>query len=131
MCMCILYAYTHTEVHLVTYSLCLSLSGTPPQRKTALRQLTDKAMDFGAGPLFNQILPLLMSPTLEDQVCVCVCVCVCIVCLTSLSSSLTYISHMHTYTSTYTNTHVHIHIQHTHIHTHTLIGASLVSEGDR
>jgi len=27
----------------------------------------DKARDFGAGPLFNQILPLLMSPTLEDQ----------------------------------------------------------------
>eukprot|EP00954_Amorphochlora_amoebiformis_P029052 1392597-Amorphochlora_amoeboformis.AAC.1 len=42
-------------------------NGTPPQRKTALRQLTQKARDFGAGPLFNQILPLLMSPTLEDQ----------------------------------------------------------------
>lgn len=42
-------------------------NGTPPQRKTALRQITDKARDFGAGPLFNQILPLLMSPTLEDQ----------------------------------------------------------------
>eukprot|EP00611_Tribonema_gayanum_P021456 TRINITY_DN4133_c0_g1_i1.p1 TRINITY_DN4133_c0_g1~~TRINITY_DN4133_c0_g1_i1.p1 ORF type:complete len:984 (-),score=402.86 TRINITY_DN4133_c0_g1_i1:457-3408(-) len=42
-------------------------SGTPPQRKTALRQITDKARDLGAGPLFNQILPLLMSPTLEDQ----------------------------------------------------------------
>jgi splicing factor 3B subunit 1 len=42
-------------------------NGTPPQRKQALRQLTDKAREFGAGPLFNQILPLLMSPTLEDQ----------------------------------------------------------------
>ncbi|KAK9943941.1 hypothetical protein M0R45_009530 [Rubus argutus] len=42
-------------------------NGTPPQRKTALRQLTDKARDFGAGPLFNRILPLLMQPTLEDQ----------------------------------------------------------------
>ncbi len=42
-------------------------SGTPPQRKTAMRQITDKARGFGAGPLFNQILPLLMSPTLEDQ----------------------------------------------------------------
>ncbi|GAB9468557.1 Splicing factor 3b subunit 1 [Globisporangium polare] len=42
-------------------------NGTPPQRKTALRQMTDKAREFGAGPLFNQILPLLMSPTLEDQ----------------------------------------------------------------
>ena len=42
-------------------------NGTPPQRKSALRQLTDKAREFGAGALFNQILPLLMSPTLEDQ----------------------------------------------------------------
>lgn len=42
-------------------------SGTPPQRKTAMRQITDNARKFGAGPLFNQILPLLMSPTLEDQ----------------------------------------------------------------
>ncbi|CAI5991046.1 unnamed protein product [Closterium sp. NIES-65] len=42
-------------------------NGTPPQRKTALRQLTDKAREFGASALFNQILPLLMSPTLEDQ----------------------------------------------------------------
>lgn len=42
-------------------------NGTPPMRKAALRHLTDKARDFGAGPLFNQILPLLMSPTLEDH----------------------------------------------------------------
>ena len=42
-------------------------NGTPPQRKTAMRQITDKAREFGAGPLFNQILPLLMSPNLEDQ----------------------------------------------------------------
>lgn len=42
-------------------------SGTPPQRKTAMRQITDKAQYFGAGPLFNQILPLLMSQALEDQ----------------------------------------------------------------
>eukprot|EP00823_Brevimastigomonas_motovehiculus_P006008 TRINITY_DN4719_c0_g2_i1.p1 TRINITY_DN4719_c0_g2~~TRINITY_DN4719_c0_g2_i1.p1 ORF type:complete len:1277 (-),score=331.96 TRINITY_DN4719_c0_g2_i1:221-3850(-) len=42
-------------------------NGNPPQRKSALRQLTDKARLFGAGPLFNQILPMLMSPTLEDQ----------------------------------------------------------------
>ncbi|XP_071812328.1 splicing factor 3B subunit 1-like isoform X2 [Apostichopus japonicus] len=42
-------------------------NGTPPMRKAALRQVTDKAREFGAGPLFNQILPLLMSPTLEDQ----------------------------------------------------------------
>ncbi|KAI8084704.1 splicing factor 3B subunit 1 [Halteromyces radiatus] len=42
-------------------------NGTPPMRKSALRQITEKARDFGPGPLFNQILPLLMSPTLEDQ----------------------------------------------------------------
>lgn len=42
-------------------------NGTPPMRKTALRQITDKAREFGPAPLFNQILPLLMSPTLEDQ----------------------------------------------------------------
>ena len=42
-------------------------NGTPPQRKSSLRQITDKAREFGAGPLFNQILPLLMSPALEDQ----------------------------------------------------------------
>ena len=42
-------------------------NGTPPMRKSAMRQITDKARVFGAGPLFNQILPLLMAPTLEDQ----------------------------------------------------------------
>ena len=36
-------------------------------RKAAMRQITDKAREFGAAALFNQILPLLMSPTLEDQ----------------------------------------------------------------
>ena len=42
-------------------------SGTPPQRKTALRQIADKAREFGPEALFDQILPLLSSPTLEDQ----------------------------------------------------------------
>jgi splicing factor 3B subunit 1 len=42
-------------------------NGTPPVRKTALRQITDKAREFGAGPLFDKILPLLMERTLEDQ----------------------------------------------------------------
>ncbi|KDD74658.1 hypothetical protein H632_c1153p0 [Helicosporidium sp. ATCC 50920] len=42
-------------------------NGTPPQRKSALRTLTDKAREFGAEALFDQILPLLMTPTLEDQ----------------------------------------------------------------
>jgi hypothetical protein len=40
-------------------------NGTPPVRKVALRQITDGARAFGAGPLFNQILPLLMSPTVR------------------------------------------------------------------
>jgi len=45
------------------------LTDSPPlsRLQAALRQITDKAREFGAGPLFNQILPLLMSPTLEDQ----------------------------------------------------------------
>lgn len=42
-------------------------NGAPPMRKTALRQITDKAREFGAGPLFDKILPLLMERTLEDQ----------------------------------------------------------------
>ncbi|KAK9456120.1 armadillo-type protein [Dipodascopsis uninucleata] len=42
-------------------------NGTPPMRKTALRQITDNARQFGAQALFNQILPLLMERTLEDQ----------------------------------------------------------------
>lgn len=42
-------------------------NGNPQQRKAALRTITDKAREFGPGPLFNQILPLLMSSALEDQ----------------------------------------------------------------
>jgi splicing factor 3B subunit 1 len=42
-------------------------NGTPPIRKSALKQLTEKAREFGAGPLFNKILPLMCTPTLEDQ----------------------------------------------------------------
>lgn len=42
-------------------------NGTPPQRKSALRQLSAEARTFGAKALFDQILPLLRSPTLEDQ----------------------------------------------------------------
>lgn len=42
-------------------------NGTPPVRKTALRQITEKAREFGAGPLFDKILPLLMERSLEDQ----------------------------------------------------------------
>jgi splicing factor 3B subunit 1 len=40
---------------------------TPPVRKTALRQITHKAHEFGAGHLFDKIPPLLMERTLEDQ----------------------------------------------------------------
>jgi len=42
-------------------------NGTPPMRKASMRTITEKARDFGAGPLFQQIIPLLMSPTLEEQ----------------------------------------------------------------
>jgi splicing factor 3B subunit 1 len=42
-------------------------NGTPQMRKQAMRQITDKAREFGAAALFNQILPLLRSATLEDQ----------------------------------------------------------------
>lgn len=42
-------------------------NGTPPVRKVALRQITDKAREFGAKALLDKILPILMSPSLEDQ----------------------------------------------------------------
>eukprot|EP01138_Halocafeteria_seosinensis_P010429 gb/GECG01010647.1/.p1 GENE.gb/GECG01010647.1/~~gb/GECG01010647.1/.p1 ORF type:complete len:1367 (+),score=239.06 gb/GECG01010647.1/:1-4101(+) len=42
-------------------------NGLPQDRKKALRNLTKRAREFGAGPLFNQILPLMMSPALEEQ----------------------------------------------------------------
>jgi splicing factor 3B subunit 1 len=42
-------------------------NGNPPSRKTAMRQITEKAREFGAEALFGQIIPLLMSPQLEDQ----------------------------------------------------------------
>jgi splicing factor 3B subunit 1 len=42
-------------------------NGTPPVRKVALRQITDRARDFGAKALLDKILPILMSPSLEDQ----------------------------------------------------------------
>lgn len=32
-------------------------NGTPPQRKTALRQLTDKARELGAGPFVQSYPP--------------------------------------------------------------------------
>jgi len=42
-------------------------NGTPQQRKVGMRKITQNARRLGAGPLFDQILPLLMSSTLEDQ----------------------------------------------------------------
>lgn len=42
-------------------------NGTPQMRKQGLREITRNARRYGAAALFNQILPLLMSPTLEDQ----------------------------------------------------------------
>jgi splicing factor 3B subunit 1 len=47
--------------------LLLIKNGQPKERKQALRTLTDRAPEFGPAPLFNQVLPLLMSPSLEDQ----------------------------------------------------------------
>eukprot|EP01080_Neovahlkampfia_damariscottae_P011348 gene11348-4516_t len=42
-------------------------NGQPQARKKAMKYITDHAREFGAEILFNQVLPLLMSPTLEDQ----------------------------------------------------------------
>lgn len=42
-------------------------NGNPSVRKVAMRQISERAREFGPAPLFNQILPLLMSPTLEHQ----------------------------------------------------------------
>lgn len=42
-------------------------NGAPSIRKYAMRQITDRAREFGAGPLLGQILTLLKSPTLEHQ----------------------------------------------------------------
>lgn len=41
-------------------------NGTPQMRKLAMKHLTDSAKQLGPAALFNQILPLLMSTTLED-----------------------------------------------------------------
>jgi splicing factor 3B subunit 1 len=42
-------------------------NGTPSMRKSSLRTLTDNARAFGPQALFDQILPLLMERSLEDQ----------------------------------------------------------------
>lgn len=58
--------YERKERKIMTLLLKVK-NGTPHMRKQALRYITDKARELGAEALFNQILPLLMSPTLEDQ----------------------------------------------------------------
>ena len=56
------------KVELAIMELLLHIkNGDPQQRKLALRNISDRARDFGPAPLFKQILPLLMSPSLEDQ----------------------------------------------------------------
>ncbi|KAJ2890051.1 U2 snRNP component prp10, partial [Coemansia aciculifera] len=42
-------------------------NGAAPQRKSAMRQMAEGARSFGAAAIFNQTLPLLMSPSLEEQ----------------------------------------------------------------
>eukprot|EP01029_Cantina_marsupialis_P006767 TRINITY_DN174701_c0_g3_i1.p1 TRINITY_DN174701_c0_g3~~TRINITY_DN174701_c0_g3_i1.p1 ORF type:complete len:1188 (+),score=443.97 TRINITY_DN174701_c0_g3_i1:122-3685(+) len=42
-------------------------NGTPPQRKSALKQITNKAREFGAKALFDELLSLLNVPSLEHQ----------------------------------------------------------------
>lgn len=42
-------------------------NGNPQVRKLALRQITDNARVYGAKVLFNQLLPLLMEPSLSDK----------------------------------------------------------------
>ncbi len=54
------------EIRIMRLLLAIK-NGTPPMRKKAFRNISEQARNFGAGPLFAQILPLLLSPTLEDQ----------------------------------------------------------------
>ncbi|KAJ2659714.1 U2 snRNP component prp10 [Coemansia sp. RSA 1199] len=42
-------------------------NGAQPQRKSAMRMIAEKAREYGASAIFTQVLPLLMSPSLEDQ----------------------------------------------------------------
>ena len=56
-----------SRARLVAVLLLKIKNGTPPQRKVAMRTITDKARELGPGPLFSALLPLLMSHTLEDH----------------------------------------------------------------
>ncbi|AMD21196.1 HEL084Wp [Eremothecium sinecaudum] len=42
-------------------------NGMPASRKEAIRTLSDRALDFGAHPLFSCILPIILDRNLEDQ----------------------------------------------------------------
>ncbi|KAH7829428.1 splicing factor 3B subunit 1 [Monocercomonoides exilis] len=42
-------------------------SGTPQQRRTSLRIITEKAHEFGAAVIFDNLLQMMKSPTLDDQ----------------------------------------------------------------
>ncbi|KAH0484345.1 MAG: uncharacterized protein KVP18_001869 [Porospora cf. gigantea A] len=42
-------------------------NGSPAVRRLALKELTARATEFGAGPIFDQVLPLMMQSTLDDQ----------------------------------------------------------------
>jgi splicing factor 3B subunit 1 len=42
-------------------------NGTPAARKKLLRQITAQARQFGAKTIFDQVLPLLLEPRLDDQ----------------------------------------------------------------
>lgn len=42
-------------------------NGNPSIRKKSLRSLTENSRKFGPDALFNQVLPLLVEPSLEDQ----------------------------------------------------------------
>ncbi|KAJ2448779.1 U2 snRNP component prp10, partial [Coemansia sp. RSA 2336] len=42
-------------------------NGTQPQRKAAMRAMTERARELGADAIFGQVLPLLMSAHMEDH----------------------------------------------------------------
>ncbi|ODQ66922.1 ARM repeat-containing protein [Nadsonia fulvescens var. elongata DSM 6958] len=42
-------------------------NGAPPVRKGALRQLTDNARSFGPKAIFDQVLPLMLEKSLQEQ----------------------------------------------------------------
>lgn len=51
----------------IAHQLLLVQNGTSPVRMQAARHLAASVRTLGAGPLFNQVLPRLMSPTLDER----------------------------------------------------------------